>query len=922
MAAAPQQRLSGHPQADYPCTMNAPAVTRPASARRLSAVIFGAVLILGVLLLWATRAPLATWAIEDVMNDQGLCPCEVEVVTLGLSHSTLRLHRSALGTVARIDVDYGVGDEVDQLIERLRIEGANLTLAWHDGKLSPLLATRTGAGHGAGAFPLARIEVVDSRISLSVDSTLVVATFAGTVERDPQLTGNLELTVQAPQGQLHGNVQVHALQDGAMEALFVIKAGDVTVESLAVRGVMGTLRAVAGAQGLTALDGKFSVAALNTLQQAWGGGTVSVVQSPDAGLSLLMQFAPLRLALRGTTLAPTSGATFSLDGELDARALAGVLPGFVIDSGAIKFAGSGTLANKSTNVRALFNSARMRAEVHAELGDVTATDHTHITHVAADLNCALAAGTLACFSPQGLHLDGIALPVTLVPADHPLARISTVQVSAPAGAPLLALTAADGGDKLTLTSSVFLQSQTLAVHGPLALSIMLAANPPGTASQPRQGQYSVHSKLVVERPPGQQSLAPELALDGHFSVAAQHGTLLAATIDQGRLDLPDQAWLMHGVRARYSAGATQQLKLTVDDLRNARAPALVAPLRADLEARIVASEVRFTAHLNDGSGLINATLKGRHERRSGVGEAHLDVVPVVFSHASTLSELSPALAARGFKARGTLTSAARFHWGEGSPRAALSLAVQSFALGGPGFKASAVNGALELDSLAPLHSVAGQQINGVLELPSVKRVPFSLRFALDADQLLIEQARAELFGGAFETTAAQIDLKTTALRMDLRVLDIDLEAAFTVLDLEQLKGSGRIGGLLPLRLSDGHLAVTAGHLAAAGPGTVRIGASSVTEQLKSHGPDVDLALRVLSDFHYQRLRIDVDKALLGEGTAMFHLEGNNPTVMQNQPFVFNISLETDFDYLAKLLLELSATTNHALGWGAGELIKQ
>ena len=103
---------------------------------------------------------------------------------------------------------------------------------------------------------------------------------------------------------------------------------------------------------------------------------------------------------------------------------------------------------------------------------------------------------------------------------------------------------------------------------------------------------------------------------------------------------------------------------------------------------------------------------------------------------------------------------------------------------------------------------------------------------------------------------------------------------------------------------------------------MQIGASGVTDQLKSYGADVDLAFRVLSDFHYQRLRIDADKTLLGAGKALFHLEGDNPAVMTGQPFVFNISLETDFDYLAKLLLELSGATNRALGWGAGEIIKR
>ena len=61
--------------------------------------------------------------------------------------------------------------------------------------------------------------------------------------------------------------------------------------------------------------------------------------------------------------------------------------------------------------------------------------------------------------------------------------------------------------------------------------------------------------------------------------------------------------------------------------------------------------------------------------------------------------------------------------------------------------------------------------------------------------------------------------------------------------------------------------------------------------------------------------------MLGAGKALFHLEGESPAVMSGQPFVFNISLETDFDYLAALLLQLSGITSSALGWGAGELLK-
>ena len=904
--------------------MNSPKLKRKHPSWIAAAAAVSAVLVLAALLLWVARATLAAWAMERVMDEQGLCPCQVEVVSLGLSRGVLSLHRSALGSIAHIAIDYRVTDNVGVVIDRLRIDGARLALAWRDGKLTPAIAVGGGTSSGAGVLPVARIEVVNSSVSLTIDTTVVVADLAGTLVRDPQLVANFDLAVQAPQGQLHSNFTARAVDDGAIEGLFAVSAGDVTFGSLAAKGMVGKVRAVVGAQGLTELDGKFTVQALNTATQAWGAGVVSMTKAHDAGLSLAMQFTPLRLALHSDAVSFTSGAPFAFNGTLDARVLRGVLPGLSIDAGQIAFAGGGTTPNKSTDLRELLTSARLHVELDAAITDVVRTDNTRIAHIAADLACALADGVLVCRSPRGVQLDGITLPATVVAADSALAHISAVRLSATNGAPLIALTATKGTDKLSLTTTLLLQAPTLAIRGPLAAEIMLDAPSPAAESQPllRAGRFVARGKLVLDRSLGLESISLDVALDGRFTIAPHSGALVAAILEHGRLELPTQGWAAHGVSGRYSAGDTQHLKLSVAAIRNTREPALVAPLRAELDARIGAREISFVADLRDGTGLIDATVTGRHARLSGQGEAILRAQPIVFTDAAALRELSPALAARGFKVRGTLTTGGRTHWGDGPARNTLSLALQAFALDGPNFKASAVNGELQLDSLAPLHSEPGQHLNGVLELPTLKRVPFALRFGLDADKLLVEHARAELFDGAFETTAAQIDLKSAAMRVDLRVVDIELESAFMVLNLEQLKGSGRIAGLLPLRLEGGHLAVAAGHLAATGPGRVQIGASGVTDQLKSYGADVDLAFRVLSDFHYQRLRIDADKTLLGAGKALFHLEGDNPAVMTGQPFVFNISLETDFDYLAKLLLELSGATNRALGWGAGEIIKR
>ena len=891
--------------------MNSQGAQRKSSRWVSVAAVVGGALAVCVLVLWATRTAIVAWAIERVIDDKGLCPCDVELVSLGWSHAVLGVHRTALGNIARVAVDYHATGDFSVAIDRLRIDGAHLALAWRDGKLWPAIAS----SGGSGALPVARIEVVDSSISLTVGTTVVDAALAGTLVRDPQLVATFDLTLRAPQGMLHGTLKTSGLDDGATESLFTLDDGNLTVGTITAQGLTGTLRAVASAQGQAQLDGKFFIQALTSPSQAWGAGVVSIAHSAHAGLSLAWQSAPLRVALHSVPAPLASGVPFTFEGALDARFLAGFVPGLSVAAGNIAFTSSGTAPALSATLHDWLQTGRMRAELHGQATGVASTDNARIGRLAASLDCALADGALSCTSPQGLKLDGIEVPDTGVRAEGALARMSTLELLTTDGAPLFALTATDGVDKFSVTSTMSLQTSAFAVHGPLSAVITLD-------DMSRQGQFAMRGKFALERPPGQALFAPELALDGRFALEPNSAALIAAALEQGQIELPKQGWVIRGLSGRYDAGDTQVLKIAVADLRNTHEPQQLAPLRAELTARITANEAVFIAGLHDGTGLVDATVNGRHQRRRGAGEATLAVRPMVFAGAATLGELSPALAARGFQARGAIAVAGSTHWGDGPTRSELSLGLREFALDGPSFKASAVNGDLRLDGLAPLHSASAQHVNGVLELPALKRVPFAMTFSLGADKLLVEQARAELFGGAFETTAAEIDINTGATRLDLRVVDIDLKSAFMVLNLEQLQGSGHIAGRLPLRFESGHLAVDAGHLEATGAGTVQIGASTVTDQLKSYGHDVDLAFRALSDFHYQHLRIDANKALPGTGKALFHLEGDNPAVMNGQPFVFNISLETDFDYLAKLLLELSGTTNSALGWGAGEIIRR
>ena len=391
-------------------------------------------------------------------------------------------------------------------------------------------------------------------------------------------------------------------------------------------------------------------------------------------------------------------------------------------------------------------------------------------------------------------------------------------------------------------------------------------------------------------------------------------------LEKGKVEMPDNGVAARGIAATItSAGDTTDIKAAIADLRGTGEPALFLPLKATLEAHMAGDKAIFSGGLADGGKKISVTAKGSHNLASGKGSASFTLKPIDLSGDGTIKALSPKLAASVTSGTGIVSGDGKIQWGDNAPPGTLTLALKDVGLSGEAIKLSGVNGGIRLDSLTPMRTAAGQRVTGTVQLPTVNQVPFDVTFRLEPDKLVLEHATAKVFDGEFATDNAEIDATTGDGRIDLKISDINLETAFAVLDLEQLKGTGRIGGLLPLRIEGGKVSVEKGHLESSVPGTVQVGVQTLADQLKSYGENVDLAFRALTDFHYDRMVIDAGKPFSGAGKAVFRLEGNNPAVMDGQPFVFNISLETDFDYLTKLLLELSGAANTALGWGAREL---
>jgi hypothetical protein len=126
-----------------------------------------------------------------------------------------------------------------------------------------------------------------------------------------------------------------------------------------------------------------------------------------------------------------------------------------------------------------------------------------------------------------------------------------------------------------------------------------------------------------------------------------------------------------------------------------------------------------------------------------------------------------------------------------------------------------------------------------------------------------------------------------------------------------VSGSGRLSGAIPVAVRSGEVAIPRGELAAKG-GVLQVRSQQVASLLSGGGESVKLLLDALRDFHYDELTVTVEKAFEGEAVVRLQLAGENPAVMNGQPFRINLNLAGNLDRLVASLLELARLSDQTV----------
>jgi len=179
----------------------------------------------------------------------------------------------------------------------------------------------------------------------------------------------------------------------------------------------------------------------------------------------------------------------------------------------------------------------------------------------------------------------------------------------------------------------------------------------------------------------------------------------------------------------------------------------------------------------------------------------------------------------------------------------------------------------------------------------------------------LSHAKMDFAGGSLSLAEIAFD-PSKPLIADLKVDNVDLQALLALIDVQGLKGSGSISGTIPVHLDGDGVAIAGGTLAAAGPGLLSYLGDALPRDVPNldnrTGSAVALARDALADFHYTSLKFELDRATSGDGHLTARIEGANPRVLDNHPFILNIGLEANFDTLAEILLDGYATAGQLL----------
>nr|TFG53693.1 MAG: hypothetical protein E4H34_03390 [Hyphomicrobiales bacterium] len=331
-------------------------------------------------------------------------------------------------------------------------------------------------------------------------------------------------------------------------------------------------------------------------------------------------------------------------------------------------------------------------------------------------------------------------------------------------------------------------------------------------------------------------------------------------------------------------------------------------LTPDLRMIQNGNHLSFAGDLMGANDRLEISIHGNHDLGAGIGDMHFVVDDLEFGPNGTNgAALSPLLASME-NLRGHVNGEANFSWNSESFENGAHINIQQISFRRDSMTIDGLSTELTLSNLYPARSPTGQKLTiGKIETGIEDVTSLELQYRLDATEdgtprVYTEVLGMNIAGGRITAAGGSFDPTTGASTIPLKAENIDLARLLSHIGLDELTGVGQLSGTIPFTMSIRGASIEGATLQASAPGTVNYRSARARDALATGGDSVKLMLDALEDFHYDTLGLTLSKPVAGETAITLRMTGNNPAVLDGNPFDINMSLTGDADPLLQALL--------------------
>jgi hypothetical protein len=321
------------------------------------------------------------------------------------------------------------------------------------------------------------------------------------------------------------------------------------------------------------------------------------------------------------------------------------------------------------------------------------------------------------------------------------------------------------------------------------------------------------------------------------------------------------------------------------------------PTSLDAKVNFTGGKVALNGKLGLTAAKVSLTANGSYDLNQGKGKIDLDLPPIAFAPGGLQpKDLFPALAHNTDGIAGTVSAKGPIVLDKNGMTSQVELTLQNLSGKVGPIALKNLNSVIEVDRPWPLTTAPDQIVSVELADVGLPLTNGLVRFKIDdGTTMSVAESHLEMMSGHVTLDPVTLKLGAPAQQIHLNVDKVSLARLFELFAVSGLSGDGQLSGVIPVTLFPAGLAIDHAKLEAEGPGTLQYDQTKGPAALQGAADSVKMAISALSDFHYDKLEVDLDRAATGDTDLGLHISGRNPSFYNGYPVEFNLAVTGRLD---------------------------